>query len=40
MRQRVGEVRVTEAVAERDQPGRQHPLIGLGQFAGTLAAQQ
>jgi hypothetical protein len=40
MGQRIGQARVTEPVPQRGQSGRYHPLIGLGQFAGALGAEQ
>ena len=38
--QRVVDAGVPEAVAQRLQLGRDHPLIGFGEFTGTLPAQQ
>ena len=40
MPQRLVEAGMAKAVAGLLQPGRQHPLIGAGEFAGTLLAEQ
>ena len=38
--ERVVDARVPEPVTHRGQLGRRHPLIGLGELAGTLLPQQ
>jgi hypothetical protein len=40
MPQRLVEAGMAKPVARLLQPGRQHPLVGAGEFAGTLLAEQ